>query len=96
MPLPLLPDAWMVTTEGMTALATGPTGHELTAADDDPEDDEDEDADVAPELDDPEDLTMTPPMTPPTTSAMTTAAQGSHRGNLLAGLSLLKDAPAKS
>jgi hypothetical protein len=87
----------MVTTEGMTALATGPTGHELTAADDDPAgapaDDED---DVAPELDDPEDLTMTPPMTPPTTSAMTTAAQGSHRGSLRAGLSLLKDAPAKS
>jgi hypothetical protein len=85
----------MVTTEGMTALATGPTGHELTAADDEPADDED-DADVAPELDEPEDLTMTPPITPPTTSAITTAAQGSHRGNLLAGLSLLKDAPAKS
>jgi hypothetical protein len=61
----------IVPTERMTWLASGPTGQELTAADEGAEDDDEGAADVEPELDDPEALTMTPPMTPPITRAKT-------------------------
>src|SRR5215469_2145306 len=73
-PLPALPLAAIVTTEGTTWSATEVTGHALTVVEDvealsvEPEDC------VAP--------TMTPPTTPPTTSAIPAAAQGSHRREL--------------
>jgi hypothetical protein len=73
-PLPPLPLAEIVTTEGMTWSATEMTLHTLTWADP-------AELDVVLLDGDAEDLvaaTITPPITPPTTSAAPSATHGSH------------------
>jgi hypothetical protein len=73
-PLPPLPLAEIVTTEGMTWSATEMTLQALTCADP-------AEPDVVLAAGDAEDLvaaTITPPITPPTTSAAPSATHGSH------------------
>src|SRR6516165_3015460 len=69
-PLPPLPLAAIVTTEGMTWSATGVTAHALTAW---------EEPDAEPGADELVAELVHPPTTPPTTSAPPSATQGSHR-----------------
>src|SRR6516162_2064901 len=89
-PLPLGPLAAIVTTEGMTWLATGVTGQALAV---------DDDAEV-PELTlEPDDCvapTIRPPATPPTTSAVPSATHSSHRRGRRACLDSLTRPPVRA
>jgi hypothetical protein len=87
-PLPLLPLAAIVTTEGMTSSATGVTAHALTV-------DEPVVLELrgAPEADGVVAATITPPITPPTTSATPAAAHGSHPRVLRAASDSVMSAP---
>jgi len=85
-PLPPLPLAAIVTTEGMTLVATEVTAQALTVV-----------APVEPDVGlDPDELVAAPvhpPTTPPTTSATPAAAHGSHRRELRTGLDSAIPAP---
>src|SRR6516165_4742142 len=89
-PLPPLPVAAIVTTDGMTWSATEVTAHALTVE----EPGAARDPDVAVDPDEAVAAQMTPPITPPTTSAAPAAAH-SHRREIRACSGSAASAPVR-